>query len=69
MNDWWAAGIKAQRDWLKASRTSLDAGSAMLGAGDALVAWQEAGRRAADANMAAWKAWSAMGAGLWGGKG
>ena len=55
MSDWWTASLRAQRQLLDAQRRSL-------GAADALVAMQEAGKRATEANMAAFDAWAK----LWG---
>lgn len=55
MSDWWAASIKLQKQMLDAHRASL-------GAGEHLVRMQEAGRKAAEANVAALDAWAK----LWG---
>ena len=55
MTDWWTASLKAQRQMLDAQKKALGASEAMLG-------MQEAGKRAADANLAAWNAWAK----LWG---
>jgi hypothetical protein len=66
MNDWFDAPLQWQRAWLDAQAKALDAGRHANAAGRALVEVQEASRRAAEANMAAWAAWGRlMGTGPW----
>lgn len=65
MTDWFTSMISMQRDLLKAQKAQMDAAQKMLDAGRQVSAWQEAGQKAAEANLAAWKQWSA----LWGFKG
>lgn len=55
MTNWFDESLKVQKQMLDASRASV-------GAGDALVKVQEATKTAAEANLAAYKAWLA----LWG---
>ena len=55
MNGWFDESLKMQKQMLDASRASV-------ASGDALVKVQEATKKAAEANLAAYKAWLA----LWG---
>jgi hypothetical protein len=55
MIDWWNTSLKLQRDMLEAQKKSMVAA-------DHLVSMQEAGRKAAEANLAAMNAWAK----LWG---
>ena len=64
MSDWFATTMDPQREMIRAQRTHLDAAGKMLEGGRQLTAMQEAGQKAAEANMAAWKQW----AGMWGWK-
>ncbi|MBI0476554.1 hypothetical protein D9601_14485 [Sphingomonas sp. MA1305] len=66
MNDWFDASLRFQKQILDAQRRTLEAGSQAVGAGDALVQVQEATRKAAEANLAAFQAWARLwGAGPW----
>ncbi|MET3825684.1 hypothetical protein ABIC16_001377 [Sphingomonas sp. PvP055] len=60
MTDWFTASIKLQQQMLDAQKASLSAGQQALGAGDTFVKMQEAGRKAAEANIAAMNAWARM---------
>lgn len=62
MTDLFSASIKLQKQMLDAQKASLDAGQKMLGASEQMLAMQKAGKKAAEANMAAWKSWAS----LWG---
>jgi len=66
VTSWFDASIRLQKQWLDAQRTALDAGTRANAAGAVLVQAQEATRRAADANLAAWQAWMRLwGVGPW----
>jgi len=66
MNDWLDAAIKLQKQLLGVQKNALDAGVHANAAGAALVQAQEAARRAAEANLAAWQAWGRLwGVGPW----
>ncbi len=62
MSDWFSTAIEMQREILRAQQAQVDAAQKMLDAGKQMTDFQVAGQKAADANMAAWKAW----VGLWG---
>jgi hypothetical protein len=64
MSDWFSTAIEMQREILRAQQAQLDAAQKMLDAGKQFTSMQQAGQKAAEANMAAWKQW----AGLWGWK-
>lgn len=64
MSDWFSTAIEMQREILRAQQAQLDAAQKMLDAGKQITAMQDAGQKAVQANMAAWKQW----AGLWGWK-
>ena len=57
MSDWFGAAVAMQKRMLGAQKTALDSGGHAHAAGEALVQAQEAARRAAEANLAAWQAW------------
>jgi hypothetical protein len=60
MKDWLTLGIEMQRDLLKAQKAQMDAAQKMLDAGRDAMKLQQAGQKAAEANLAAWKQWSSM---------
>jgi hypothetical protein len=62
MSDFFTTAMEMQREILRAQHAQMDAAQKMLDAGRQMTALQEAGRKAAEANIAAWKPW----AGLWG---
>lgn len=64
MSDWFTLGLQMQRDLLKAQKAQMDAAQKMIDAGKQLHVMQEAGQKAAEANLAAWK----QSAGMWGWK-
>ncbi|WP_294198721.1 hypothetical protein [uncultured Sphingomonas sp.] len=60
MTNLFDAAINWQKQLLDTQRTALEAGRHAHDAGAALVAAQEASRRAAEANWAAWQAWAQL---------
>ncbi|MBO9624598.1 MAG: hypothetical protein J7500_17970 [Sphingomonas sp.] len=64
MSDWFSTALEMQREMLRAQKAQMDAAQKMLDGGRELMKFQEAGQKAAEANLAAWKQW----AGLWGWK-
>lgn len=64
MSDWFSTAIEMQREILRAQKAHLDAAQKMLDAGKQMATMQQAGQKAAEANLAAWKQWSS----LWGWK-
>ena len=64
MSDWFSTAVEMQREILRAQRAQLDAAEKMLDAGRDFAKLQQAGQKAAEANLAAWKQWTR----LWGWK-
>lgn len=64
MSDWFSTAVDMQREILRAQRAQLDAAEKMFDAGRQMTKLQDAGQKAAEANLAAWKQW----AGFWGWK-
>jgi hypothetical protein len=64
MSDFFSTAIEMQREILRAQKAQMDAARKMLDGGRELMKFQEAGQKAAEANLAAWKQWSS----LWGWK-
>lgn len=60
MTSWFDAAIGWQKQALETQRAALDAGRHAHDAGAALVAAQEATRRAVEVNWAAWQAWAKL---------
>lgn len=64
MSDWFSTAVEMQREIIRAQQVQLDAAQKMLDAGVELTALQQAGQKAAEANLAAWRQWAR----LWGWK-
>lgn len=64
MSDWFSTAVEMQREIIRAQQVQLDAAQKMLDAGAELTALQQAGQKAAEANLAAWRQWAR----LWGWK-
>jgi ferric-dicitrate binding protein FerR (iron transport regulator) len=64
MSDWFSTAVELQREIVRAQRAQIDAAGEMLKAGERLQQMQEAGTKAAEANVRAWRAWAK----LWGWK-
>ncbi|ATY31915.1 hypothetical protein [Sphingomonas psychrotolerans] len=64
MSDWFSTAVEMQREILRAQKAQIDAAQKMLDAGKQMSALQQAGQKAAVANLAAWKQWAR----LWGWK-
>jgi hypothetical protein len=64
MSDVFSTMIEMQREILRAQKAQIDAAQKMLDAGKQMTVLQEAGQKAAEANLAAWKQWAK----LWGWK-
>ena len=62
MSDPFTTMLGLQKQLLDAQRSTMGALHKGLNVGDGLVTLQEAGRRAAEANLAAWTSWAR----LWG---
>jgi hypothetical protein len=58
MSDWFSTAVEMQREILRAQKAHMDAAQKMLDAGKQMNALQEAGQKAAEANMAAWQQWT-----------
>lgn len=58
MSDFFSLAIDMQREMLRAQKAQMDAAQKMVDAGRELTKLQEAGQKAAEANLAAWKQWS-----------
>ena len=64
MSDFFSTAVEMQREILRAQKAQMDAAQKMLDGGRELMKLQQAGQKAAEANLAAWKQWS----NLWGWK-
>jgi hypothetical protein len=62
MSDWFTLATDMQREILRAQKAQMDAAQKMLDAGKQVVHLQEAGQKAAEANLSYWKQWAK----LWG---
>lgn len=60
MSDFFSTAIEMQREILRAQKAQMDAAQKMLDAGKHMTTLQEAGQKAAEANLAAWKQWSSF---------
>ena len=60
MSDWFSTMVELQREMLRAQKTQIDVAQKMLDAGREAAKLQEAGQKAAEANLAAWKQWSSF---------
>jgi len=60
MKDWLTLGVEMQRDLLKAQKVQMDAAQKWLDAGRDVMKLQQAGQKAAEANLDVWKQWSRM---------
>ncbi len=58
MSDWFSTAVEMQREILRAQKAQIDAAQKMLDAGEQMTALQQAGQKAAEANLAAWKQWA-----------
>ena len=64
MTDWLSNALDMQREMLRAQKAQIDAAQKMIDAGRQMTALQDAGRKAAEANLDLWKQWAS----LWGWK-
>ena len=64
MSDWFSTAVEMQREILRAQKAQMEAAQKMLGTAKQMNALQEAGQKAAEANLQAWKQWPK----LWGWK-
>ncbi len=64
MSDWMSTMVAMQRDLIKAQTAQFDAAQKLIDGGRQWTRMQEAGQKAVEANLAAWKQW----VGLWGWK-
>lgn len=64
MSDFFSTAIEMQREILRAQKAQMDAAQKMLQGGRDFGKLQEAGQKAAEANLAMWKQWTS----LWGWK-
>ncbi|MFL9841407.1 hypothetical protein ABS767_10570 [Sphingomonas sp. ST-64] len=62
MSDWFTLATDMQREILRAQKAQMDAAQTMLDAGKDVAKLQEAGAKAAEANLSFWKQWAK----LWG---
>lgn len=62
MSDWFTLATDMQREILRAQQAQMDAAQTMLDTGKQVAALQEAGQKAAEANLSYWKQWTK----LWG---
>lgn len=62
MSDWFTLASDMQREILRAQKAQMDAAQKMLDAGKQVAALQEAGQKAAEANLSYLKQWAR----LWG---
>lgn len=62
MSDWFTLATDMQREILRAQKAHLDAAQKLLDAGQQVNELQEAGQKAAEANLKYWKQWAK----LWG---
>jgi hypothetical protein len=58
MSDFFSTAVEMQREMLRAQKAQIDAAQQMLDAGRDLTKLQQAGQKAAEANLAAWKQWA-----------
>lgn len=62
MSDWFTLATDMQREILRAQKAQMDAAQQMLDAGKQVTDLQDAGQKAAEANLTLWKQWAK----LWG---
>lgn len=62
MSDWFTLATDMQREIIRAQQVQLDAAQKLIDAGKQVTDLQEAGQKAAEANLSLWKQW----ANLWG---
>ncbi|MBX3594294.1 hypothetical protein [Sphingomonas sp.] len=62
MSDWFTLATDMQREIIRAQKAQMDAAQTLLDAGKQVAAVQEAGQKAAEANLSYWKQWAK----LWG---
>lgn len=60
MSDWFSTMADVQREMLRAQKAQMDAAQKMLDMGRDAMKLQEAGQKAAEANLALWKQWSSF---------
>lgn len=60
MSDWFSTAVEMQREILRAQKAQMDAAQKMLDAGREAARLQQAGQKAAEANLAMWKQWTKM---------
>ena len=58
MSDWFTLATDMQREILRAQQAQMDAAKTMLDTGKQVAALQEAGQKAAEANLSYWKQWT-----------
>lgn len=58
MTDWFSTAVDMQREILRAQKAQMDAAQKMLDSGKQVQAMQNAGQKAVEANLEAWKAWA-----------
>ncbi|MBB5710642.1 hypothetical protein [Sphingomonas xinjiangensis] len=64
MSDWFSTAVEMQREIIQAQQAQMAAAKTMLDAGKQMTALQDAGQKAAAANLALWGQWAK----LWGWK-
>ncbi len=64
MSDFFTTALAFQSEILKAQRAQIDAAQGMLDMGRQMLSAGEDGQRSAEANLKAWRSWTA----LWGPK-
>ena len=62
MSDWFTLATEMQREIIRAQKAQMDAAEKALDAGQQMIDLQEAGQKAAEANLSYWKQWAK----LWG---
>lgn len=62
MSDFFTLATDMQREIIRAQKAQIDAAAKALEAGQQMIDLQEAGQKAAEANLSYWKQWAR----LWG---
>lgn len=62
MSDWFTLATDMQREILRAQKAQMEAAQKMLDAGKQVTELQQAGQKAAAANLSYWRQWAK----LWG---
>lgn len=60
MSDWFTLAADMQREAIRAQKAYLGAAQSMVDAGRKMTELQQAGQKAAEANLKLWKQWASL---------